>query len=266
MRFQFFASSTLIGLVLFWSNGCQQKTSSHTDRFHEHSHEHLEEGPHGGHIIEIGAKEAHAELVHDEATNKVGVHILDGQAKASKPIETKMVLINVAEDGAASQYELPAVPQSGESDGMTSYFEIVSEPLCKVVLGESAAKSVQARVSIQIGERPYVGLIDTAPHDHDHAHGHDGEHADEGEHKEEHAEEHKDEPAVEPKAEPAEAASAEPAEAPQAEPAQEPQTEPAEEPQAEPAQEPAADTVEQPTTELTDEPAAEKPADEGAEK
>jgi hypothetical protein len=182
--------------------------------------------------------------------------LLGVDAKTIAPIDAQKVTINVAADGQPSQYELPAVPQAGETGEKSSYFEIVSEPLCKIVSGESGAKSTQARLSLDIGGKRYVGIIETAPHDHEH--GHEGEHAHEGEHKDEHAEEHMEEAAIEPQAEPAEVAPAEPAE--------EPQAETAEQPKVEPAAESTDDSAEQPTTELTDEPAAEKPADEGAEK
>ena len=69
----------------------------------EHAHE--EEGPHGGHIIELGTEDHHAELTHDEATHKVGIYLLGGDAKTAAPIEAESVTINVAEDGKPSQYD-----------------------------------------------------------------------------------------------------------------------------------------------------------------
>jgi hypothetical protein len=250
MRIQFITTSLLVSICLLNLNGCTKKPAP-VEEVGEHVHE--DAGPHGGHVIEIGAKSHHAELVHDEATNRVGIYVLDGEALKSTPIETTTVMVNVAEDGAPSQYELAAMPQSGEADGTSSYFEIVSEPLSKIVSGESAAKSVQARVSIQIGERPYVGMIDTMPHDHDHAH--------EGEHGEEHAGEDADAPVVEPGAEP----TAEPGAAPAVEPATEPAAEPSAEPAAEPSEEPAADPAAEPGAEPATEPAVEPEGEPAAE-
>jgi hypothetical protein len=265
MRIQFITTGLLMSVCLFGLNGCGKKPTA-AERIQEHSHEHLEEGPHGGHIIEIGAKEHHAELVHDEASHKVGIYVLDGQAQADTPIEIreKAVLINVAEDGVASQYELlastPGSETAGPPSGKSSYFEIVSEPLCKVVCGESAAKNVKARVSIQIGERPYVGMIETGEHEHGHEH--------EGEHGEEHAAEPGAEPAVEPAAEPAAEPSAEPAAEPAVEPAAEPSAEPATEPTepaAEPATEPSTEPAAEPSTEPAAEPVTEPASEPGTE-
>jgi hypothetical protein len=248
MRIQLFATGLLMGVCLFGLNGCGKGPApSESAHDHGHGHVHDEPGPHGGHIIEIDAKDHHVELVHDEASHKVGVWLLDGDAKTVAPIEATSVMINVSEDGVASQYELPAVPQSGDAEGASSYFEIVSEPLCKVVCGESEAKSVQARISLKMGMKPYVGFIDTAPHDHDHGHAHD-EHAHEGEHEDEHGEEHKDEHADGHK----DAPVGEPADVPQAQPAEEPKAEPAAEPADAPAEAPADAPATEPADEQTD--------------
>jgi hypothetical protein len=257
MRIQLFTTGLVIGICLIGLNGCYKSPAGSEPGMPggAHDHVHLEEGPHGGHIIEIGAKDHHAELVHDEGTHKVGIYVLEGDAKTSSPIEAKTVVINVAEDGVASQFELPAVPQSGDGENMSSYYEIVSEPLCKIVCGESEAKSVQARVSIKIGERPYVGLIETAPHDHDHGHAHEGEHA------EEHADGHEEMHDAEHADEHAEEKGTEPSAAPTSEPGAEPATEPSAEPGNEPAAEPA-----QPGTESAAAPGGEAAAEPGAEK
>jgi hypothetical protein len=81
-------------------------------------------------------------------------------------------MINVLADGETLQFELPAVPQAGEEAGKSSYFELVDENLNKIVAGKSEAKNTQARISFKIGDKPFVGMIETDPHDHDHGHGH----------------------------------------------------------------------------------------------
>jgi hypothetical protein len=180
MRFQIFTVTLISALGLFGCGGGSDSGKAEKDG-HEHGHEeaghdeheHGEEGPHGGHIIELGVEDYHAELTHDDAANKVGVYLLGSDAKAAAPIEAADVKINVSEDGQATQYVLPAVAQEGESGGKASYFELVSEPLNKVVSGKSEAKSKKARLSLEIDGKPYVGLIEVEPHDHDHDHGHD---------------------------------------------------------------------------------------------
>ena len=138
----------------------------------EHDHDHGQEGPHGGHIIELGTEDHHVELTHDEASHRIGVYLLGGDAKTAAPIEAESVTINVSVDSQPSQYILPAVAQPGETAGSSSYFEIVSEPLCAVVCGESEASKTHARLNVAIEGKPYVGLIETDAHEHDHDHDH----------------------------------------------------------------------------------------------
>jgi hypothetical protein len=176
MRIPILTTCVLTAICLFGLNGCGQRPAEGEKAGDEHAHEdehaHDDEGPHGGHIIELGTEDHHAELTHDDATHKVGIYLLGSDAKTAAPIEAASVTINVSADGVPSQYDLPAVPQAGEAGGQSSYFEIESEPLCEIVSGESDVKNTQARVSFKIGEKPYVGLIETAPHDHDHGHEH----------------------------------------------------------------------------------------------
>jgi hypothetical protein len=180
MRNLYSTTRSLIVLVAIAGfNGCGKKPAApeagdgHADEHgHDHgAHDHAAEGPHGGHIIELGTEDHHAELTHDEASHKVGVYLLGGDAKTAAPIEAASVIINVAVDGTPTQYTLPAAPQQGESAGKASYFELVSEPLCKIVCGESESKNTTARLSITIDNKPYVGIIETQPHEHEHGPG-----------------------------------------------------------------------------------------------
>jgi hypothetical protein len=154
-------------------SGAPSATATHE---HTHEHSHAESGPHNGHIIELGSETHHAELTHDESTHLVGVYLLDSAAKELAPIEAESVTINVAADGKNTPYVLPAVPQPGDAEGKASYFELVSEPLCAVVCGESESENTTARVSITIDGKPFVGIIETTHHDHDHGHDHDHDH------------------------------------------------------------------------------------------
>jgi hypothetical protein len=150
------------GLVLL---GCGRPAPPPAGHAH---HDHGHEGPHGGHIIELGSAHHHAELTHDEETHRVGIYILDGRAAQLAPIEAQSVTIIASVDGESSQYELPAVPQPGDPEGRASYFELESEPLHAIVAGEAEAETTHARLSLTIEGQRYVGLIETDPHDHHH--------------------------------------------------------------------------------------------------
>jgi len=135
-------------------------------------HDHPDEGPHGGHIIELGTEEYHAELTHDDESHRVGIYFLGDDAKTAKPIGAESVTINVSLDGESSQFILPSAPQSGETKEKSSYFELVSEPLNVVVSGKSEAARKHARLNVTFDGKPYVGLIETEEHAHDHGHAH----------------------------------------------------------------------------------------------
>jgi hypothetical protein len=175
MRLNFAAVVLLIGLCAVGLNGCSKgQPGGEAGHTHEHEgeeHAHADMGPHDGHIIELGSEEYHAELTHDDEANKVGVYLLGDDAKTAKPIEAASVTINVLADGQTSQYQLPATPQAGEEAGKASYFELVDETLCKLVAGKSEAKNTQARLSLDIGGKPFGGVIETDAHEHDHDHG-----------------------------------------------------------------------------------------------
>src|SRR5262245_16748504 len=64
-----------------------------------HAHAHAHEGPHQGHLIDLGKEDYHAELVHDDATHTVTIYLLDREAKAAVPVDLKEVLINLAIEG-----------------------------------------------------------------------------------------------------------------------------------------------------------------------
>jgi hypothetical protein len=168
------ACSALVACYVLGLAGCVKVESgageSASADGHEHAHDH--EGPHGGHIVELGSETHHAELTHDDESHRIGVYLLDGDAKTAAPIAAESVTINVSEDGKPTAYTLPALAQPGDGSGMASYFELVSEPLCAIICGESPAESTTARISITIDGKPFVGIIETDPHAHDHDHDH----------------------------------------------------------------------------------------------
>jgi hypothetical protein len=162
--------STLLTIYVLGMIGCVKHGDSTSTARHVHAH--AAEGPHGGHIIELGSETHHAELTHDDESHRIGVYLLDGSAKAAAPIDAESVTINVTQDGKLTPYVLPAAPQPDDGDGKTSYFELDSEPLCAVICGESEAESTRARITITIDGKPFVGIIETESHDHHHHHDH----------------------------------------------------------------------------------------------
>jgi hypothetical protein len=165
------ASSALV--VALAIAGCGQPAAPNAaPEADGHAHgaaEHPEEGPHHGHLIELGADEYHAELTHDDATKTVTVYLLDGSAKAAVPIAAPEVVLNLAVAGKPLQVKLAAAPQEGDPAGQASRFSLVD----KAALEALEAPTTTGRLNVNIGDKSYSGAIEHHDHDHDHAeHGH----------------------------------------------------------------------------------------------
>lgn len=132
-------------------------------------HAHAEHGPHNGELIELGKEEYHAELLHDDAAEKVTVYLLDKDAKKAVAISDKEIILNLVAAGMPQQFKLAAVPQSDDAAGQSSRFELTDAKLCDGV----CIKGNKARLNVSIQGTPYTGEYTvTDEHDHDHAHAH----------------------------------------------------------------------------------------------
>jgi hypothetical protein len=132
---------------------------------HEHGEGHAAEGPHHGHLIELGEEEYHAELTHDEATKKVSVYLLDKSAKAAVPITDPEIVLNVATGSQPFQVKLPAAPQPGDPAGQASCFSVVDEKLLEALESPKAT----GRLNVTINGKAYVGEVAHGQHgDHNH--------------------------------------------------------------------------------------------------
>jgi hypothetical protein len=128
---------------------------------HGHDHAHPAHGPNGGHLVELGEEEYHAEWLLDGATGTVTVIILDGQVKDEVGIEAKSVTINVAIEGQSQTYELPAVNASGDDPPKATQFELSSE---KLLTALKVGTGVHATLSVDIAGKQYVGQIEFHHH------------------------------------------------------------------------------------------------------
>jgi len=127
-----------------------------------HDHAHPTEGPHHGTLIELGKEDYHAELVHDEATDTVTIHVLDSTATQTVPIPAKQLTLNMRTVGKPRQFTLPARPQDGDPAGSASAFAVTSDELCRLLDAHGAS----GRLNVEIGGKLYVGKVGGHTHDH----------------------------------------------------------------------------------------------------
>ena len=152
----------------------QEPAGGETAHEHEEGHDHDHgDAPHGGQLLELGDEEYHAELLQDEKTNTVTVHLLDGPAKKSVAIAEPEITLQLFREGEFTKYSLKAVEgEDAAKEGTASEFKIVDESLTKALCRD---EKTQGRLQVTIDGKPYTGTIKMSCHDHgdDHDDGHD---------------------------------------------------------------------------------------------
>ena len=129
-------------------------------------HDHPEEGPHHGELIELSDGDYHAELVHDEDANAVVIYLLDGKAKDKVTSTEQELVLNLVVDGKPTQFTLAADPEPSDPKDESSKFQAASEELSKAI----HASGTKGRLNVTIGGKPLVGSFEHKAHGHDHKH------------------------------------------------------------------------------------------------
>ncbi len=191
MRSAFFPLClTMFAMLGIWLAGCGGDSSSeatgnvarsgappaaeagHDEHADHDEHEHPTEGPHGGHLIELGNEEYHAELLHDESSHTVTIHLLDKTGKEPVAIAQTEIALQLFQDGQYVKYTLKAVAGPGNPSGTAAQFQLVDATLCDALCNE---EGLRGRLQVTIDGKPYTGTIEHSGHaDHDHE-GHDHE-------------------------------------------------------------------------------------------
>ena len=135
----------------------------HDHGHHDHGeHDHGHEGPHGGHLIELGKKhEYHAELVENTDSQTVSVYILDDLfEEVTIEAESITLLLNV--DNSITNFELVAATR-----GHSSRFDGRDKESYRIL---NQHGHVKAKLRVMINGKPFVGRLTHKHHVHDHFH------------------------------------------------------------------------------------------------
>lgn len=151
------ALSTLVAFV-----GCEKPTAAPSKdkagtSSHDH-HDHGEEGPHHGHLIELGEEEFHAELVHDDAGGKVIIYLLDSKAKDPVAADSEEVVLSVVVEQQPKEFILKAT-DAAKRDQFES-----KEP--ELVANLDHDKDAKGRLQVTINKKPFTGIIEHEAHSH----------------------------------------------------------------------------------------------------
>lgn len=133
---------------------------------HDHDHDHAAAGPHGGRLVEFGDEEYHGEWVHDEASGKVTIYILDGKAAKDFLIEANAIVVEAKLDDKEEQFKLEPVNPSADATPKTAQFEIVSKKLGSMLA--SVGHGVEATLTADIEGKVFVGKFEDIHDHHDH--------------------------------------------------------------------------------------------------
>jgi hypothetical protein len=155
--------ATLVGFALsaFLLSGCGvQESVTHQTSIQGDAHDHGHEGPHGGHLVELGNEDYHAEVVHDDKNGTVSVYVLDGTAKNPVAIDAADVNINVTHEDGAEQFKLVAAPDASDPQGKSSCFRSRDANLA----ADLDSHGHQAHLVLSIDGKQYRGTIEHHHH------------------------------------------------------------------------------------------------------
>lgn len=158
-------SSFVLGFALLTASllltGCGKPAENTKGTQAAHEHDHPDEGPHHGHLIELGEEEYHAELVHDDAAGKVVVYVLDNTAKESTAADNEQVALSILIGGQPKEFILKAADATKRDQFESSEKELVD--------ALDHDKEFKGRLHVSIGNKEFVGIIQHEEHhDHDH--------------------------------------------------------------------------------------------------
>jgi hypothetical protein len=144
--------SALLSACLFATSGCSKDKEKHDgsakNKDQDRKHDHPDEGPHKGALVEWGDEEYHVEYTSDRSKGEATAYILGPDAKTAAPIKADK--IQLTSKDPAFQSDLKAAPQKEDPAGKSSVF--------KGKLPESAkGKKLTGTISGEVEGKPYVG-------------------------------------------------------------------------------------------------------------
>ncbi len=130
---------------------------------HDHAHAHVHLGPHEGRLVEVGDEEYHLEWVHDDATGKLTLYVIDAAAKTNVPIAAAEIEINVKIGDGVNTYKLKAVNPTGDP-AKTAQFETVDKALVEGL--KAAGEAAEVKSSLEITGKLYHVEFKNENHEH----------------------------------------------------------------------------------------------------
>lgn len=160
---------TIVCLALLLMTGCSSSSDTGNQKATEPAdphagHDHSSLGPHGGHILELGNEDYHAEWRFDNNSGKVTIYLLDAAVKKAVTTTATSISVQVTEGDNVRDYELPAINQSEDDPPTTSEFESDDSSAELGVFLKGVGHGIDATLKVTIGDKEYTGAFGHLPH------------------------------------------------------------------------------------------------------
>lgn len=139
-------------------------SGGHDGHDHHHDHDHSAAGPHGGHVMEIGDEQYHAEWTHDDKSGKITIYLLDGDIKEDAWTTAESITITTKIRDDEQEHALLAVNQDEQEPPQASQFEITSPNLLTAL--NQVGPAVTAELKVTIGGESFRVEFEKHAHDH----------------------------------------------------------------------------------------------------
>lgn len=125
--------------------GCSKAPATSADSGQPQGHHH--HPPHGGTPVVLGNEDYHIELLLDRSTGKLQAYVFDGELENFMRSSAPSIVITATVGGAPRELVLAAVPnpETGETVGDTSLFEVQADWLKNVAQFDGVLKSITIR-------------------------------------------------------------------------------------------------------------------------
>lgn len=134
---------------------------------HDHAHEAEQEGPHGGHLVELAHHRNHVEWLHDDKTGKVILYVLDKNVHDAPGLAVADVVITTAiTGGATTDYGFHPV-ETGDGTPATPCFWCQDKSLLTAL---KIGKGVTSTLRLKIDQQPFAVQIEHHEHAGHHHH------------------------------------------------------------------------------------------------
>lgn len=119
------------------------------------AHAHPEHGPNGGHLIELGKHEYHAEVVMDAKTRAISIYMFGHDLDEKLPIPAEEIVLELEDGEEEIMLTLVPDPLEGETEG-ASRFTVKGDEVPESL---DDIEKLHGHFHVDIKDKEYVGEL-----------------------------------------------------------------------------------------------------------